>query len=87
MATLADPHFLSRKLLGLKGTGLAQPKTKLAPEATNKTGNKIEPNISICGKGFKVRRPKSLAVVSPNSLAIQPCIYSWMIAENINTII
>gem|GEM_PF-4955580 len=46
-ATIASPHFLFFKLLGLKGTGLAQPRIKEDPDNAKKNGINIEPNRSI----------------------------------------
>src|SRR3989344_491779 len=67
--TRADPHFLFLKLFGLKGTGLGQPIiTTEAPKSAgraSKNGKIIEPKGSKCGKGFKVRRPATSAVLSP----------------------
>ena len=52
---------------GLKGTGFAQPKTKL-PLLTKKRkrGKRKEPKGSKCFKGFKDNLPLSLAVGSPS---------------------
>lgn len=64
-ATKGIPVLGFLKLYGLKGTGFAQPKINPAFVIIKRNGNKIEPNISICGKGFKVSLPSSLAVESP----------------------
>src|SRR3989344_9151592 len=72
--TFKVPHFWSLKLKGLTGTGFAQPKMGPWPAVAinNNKGNKIVPKGSICFKGFKVKRPASLAVVSPNFKATLP---------------
>lgn len=46
IATLASPYFLSLKLFGLYGTGLAQPKRKGLPVKTKTSGRKKDPNHS-----------------------------------------
>ena len=40
-------------------------------------GSMIEPNGSMCGIGFSVRRPARLAVSSPNQNAATPWLISW----------
>ena len=64
--TFASPYFLSRKLKGLYGTGLAQAKIKEVPDKTIIKGKKNEPIQSRCFKGLKVKRPAFFAVKSPN---------------------
>ena len=64
MATLAGPYFRSLKFSGLYGTGLAYPNMK-PPRKKEMRGSRMEPNISKCFKGFKVSRPRYLAVGSP----------------------
>ncbi len=83
--TFRAPHFWSLKLYGLTGTGFAQPTNIGLPMKNKKTGNKIEPNKSKCGIGFKVRRPAYFAVGSPRELATYPCANSWMMTENNKT--
>jgi hypothetical protein len=64
-ATSAIPHSRHLRLAELTGTGLAPPKTG----AFNKykmTGTIIDMYGSIFLMGFKVRRPASLAVLSPS---------------------
>lgn len=82
-ATSAIPNLRGLKAEKSTGTGLAAPKIMGEPTANNKSGNKIEPNGSMCGKGFRVILPWSLAVLSPNFSAISPWLTSWTMAENI----
>ena len=72
MATMASPQRLFRKLCGLYGTGLAQPKMKPALVKIKSAGRIIEPKISRCLRGFKVKRPSDLAVGSPRESAATP---------------
>ena len=65
IATIASPHLAFLRLYGLKGTGLAQPKTIGDPDNTNISGKRIEPKRSMCGMGLRVRRPANFAVLSP----------------------
>ena len=75
-ATFMDPHFLSLKLNGLIGTGLAHPNIMPPPLIwdiiTSKTGTNTDPTGSKCFKGFKVRRPAYFAVLSPKLYATAP---------------
>ena len=73
-ATLTLSHLASLKLYGLMGTGFAQPKIKGkivgAPRRigiAKISGKIIEPKGSMCGIGFKVRRPAYFAVGSPKA--------------------
>lgn len=69
-------HIMSRngflKCLGLTGTGLAQPIMNPVPERINRVGKMMDPNGSTCGSGFRVRRPRFLAVGSPKAFATYP---------------
>jgi len=62
----------SRKLKGSIGTGLAAPKTTGEPEKIRSRGKNRLIKGSMCGIGFKVKRPESLAVGSPRRSAIKP---------------
>ncbi len=53
------------KFWGLKGTGLAHPKTGL-PRMSRTRGRMTVPSGSMCGMGLRVRRPIYLAVGSPS---------------------
>ena len=86
-ATNASPHFWFERLYGLYGTGLAHPIRKLEPERSKIPGIITEPSGSMCFMGFKVRRPASLAVGSPNIWATYPCVTSCMTTEKISIII
>ena len=66
------PHLRLRKFRKSTGTGLAAPKRMGELTNSKNAGNKIEPNKSMCGTGFKVSRPASRAVVSPSLSAISP---------------
>lgn len=79
-ATLAGPYFLSRKLTGLYGTGLAYPNMN-PPSIKEISGRRTEPNMSRCFIGFRVSRPRFLAVGSPNELATAPWLTSWITTE------
>jgi len=65
--TFNSPHFWSRKLYGLTGTGLAQPKIGPLPpvDISMIRGIITEPKGSRCFKGFRVKRSEYLAVGSP----------------------
>src|SRR3989344_5402111 len=66
-ATHTGPHLPPRRLYGLYGTGLAQPKTNWpAVVKYNMRGKTIEPVISMWAKGLRVSRPAYLAVGSPS---------------------
>lgn len=67
METLSVPHFWSRKLYGLIGTGFVQPKIGPFPAVNKnkKKGTRTEPNGSKCFNGLRVRRPACFAVGSP----------------------
>ena len=45
-------------------------------------GRMIVPSRSMCAKGFRVRRPSSLAVWSPRRDAIQACAASWKLRDS-----
>lgn len=57
IATSNSPQREFFKLYGLIMTGFAHPIINPAPVTTSRNGKMIEPNISKCGKGFKVNRP------------------------------
>ena len=68
--------------VGSTGTGFAQPNAP-NPVIVSIAGRMIEPNGSMCGIGFSVRRPARLAVSSPNHSATTPWLISCrMIARN-----
>src|SRR5690606_23862805 len=77
----------SRKLYGLYGTGLAQPKRKPALEIRRRAGMMTEPSGSICTNGFGDRRPWSRAVGSPSQSAMKPWAISWRIIDMIRAMI
>lgn len=79
-ATLAGPYFRSRKFSGLYGTGLAYPNMN-PPNINEMSGRKTEPNISRCFIGFRVSRPRFLAVGSPKEFATAPWLTSWITTE------
>jgi len=79
-ATLAGPYFLSCKLAGLYGTGLAYPNMN-PPTIKEIIGRITEPNMSRCFIGFKVSRPKFLAVGSPKEWATAPWLTSCITTE------
>ena len=62
IATKASPFLPDFKALKLTGTGFAQPIMIPVWEMAQSRGNIIDPNISKCFIGFKVRRPIILAV-------------------------
>ena len=64
-----------RSLAGLTGTGFAHASTG-KPVSAPSAGRMIEPNGSMCGIGFSVRRPALRAVSSPNQSATTP----WLIS-------
>src|SRR5512132_453453 len=71
-----------RSFVGSTGTGFAQPNAP-NPLIVSSAGRMIEPNGSMCGIGFSVRRPARLAVSSPKSNATTPWLISCrMIATN-----
>src|SRR5215475_13919319 len=71
-----------RRLDGFTGTGFAHPKAP-NPEMVSNAGRMIDPNGSMCGMGFSVRRPARLAVSSPKKSATTPWLISCrMIARN-----
>lgn len=80
MATLAAPYLRSRRFKGLYGTGLAYPNIK-PPSIKESRGNITEPNISRCLSGFKVSRPRFLAVGSPKEYATAPWLTSCITTE------
>src|SRR6478735_11826009 len=75
-----------RKLLGLTGTGLAQPIRNPAsaePDMDRKiiiNGINTVPIGSICTSGFKEIRPSDLAVSSPHLEAIHAWPNSWNVS-------
>jgi hypothetical protein len=65
------------KWLGFIGTGFAYPIANVPRERIRrKIGKSTVPKVSIWAKGFRVSRPESLGVGSPNLLAAQPWQYS-----------
>lgn len=80
--TQSSPGFISLKLKGLTGTGLAQPKSIGEPEKIKRAGKRMVPIGSMWGMGFRVNLPAASAVLSPNLRAIYPCMTSWIITEN-----
>ncbi len=60
---------------GFTGTGFAHAITGI-PESAPNAGRMIDPNGSMCGTGFSVRRPAFFAVSSPNQRATTP----WLIS-------
>jgi len=58
------------KYSGLMGTGFAPPKITGEPENAKKAGSRIVIIKSICLIGFRVSRPSSKAVLSPNKRAM-----------------
>lgn len=81
--TIATSFLPSFKLKGSIGTGFAAPKITGDPESIRSRGSAILIMGSICFWGFKVRRPKSLAVGSPSLSATYPCATSCKMAEKI----
>ncbi len=65
-----------RSRRGFTGTGFAQARTG-RPTMAPMAGSTIDPNGSMCGTGFSVRRPASFAVRSPNQRATTPWLISW----------
>ena len=82
-ATKAISFLGSLKWMGLIGTGFAAPKIIGEPEKTKSAGIITLMTGSICGRGFKVKRPRIFAVGSPSLNAVNPCITSCSIAERI----
>lgn len=71
--TSAISFLPSRRLKGSTGTGLAPPRINVPFEPINKiNGSRMLMYGSICGFGFNVIRPKSLAVGSPSLSATIP---------------
>ncbi len=83
--TLSVPHFWSRKLKGLIGTGFAQPTIKGLPEKIKIKGKTMVPKRSMCFNGFKVKRPASFAVGSPKCRATDPWAISCKTIEKNKT--
>lgn len=83
--TQSSPDFISLKLKGLTGTGLAQPKSMGEPENIKRAGKRMVPIGSMWGMGFKVNLPAASAVLSPNLKAMYPCITSWIMTEKSKT--
>src|SRR5260370_18292591 len=65
-----------RSRCGSTGTGLAYPKMG-SPARAPMAGKMIDPNGSMWGSGFRVRRPARFAVSSPNQEATTPWLTSW----------
>lgn len=86
-ATQSVPLLWSFRLLGLYGTGLAQPIKNGAWVITNNNGRTIEPNKSRCFIGFKVNLPAYWAVLSPNERAAYPWATSCITTDIMRTII
>lgn len=68
-----NSSYLTRA--GLNGTGFAA-KIGGKPKAIRNTGSKIVVYRSIWASGFSVKRPRSLAVVSPSQCDVKACIAS-----------
>ena len=66
------------------GTGFAYPKTP-NDVSESRNGSRSEPNGSMCGIGFSVRRPARFAVSSPHQYATTPCESSCRMTEGIST--
>lgn len=75
MPMRAAPNSSYFTRAGLNGTGLAA-NIGGKPTAINITGNKIVVYRSICASGLSVRRPRSLAVVSPSQCDVKACVAS-----------
>lgn len=77
----------SLRLNGSTGTGFAPPKTRGNPVGIVAikviSGKRIVITGSMCGIGFSVNLPSSLAVGSPSLSATRPCAISWRITERI----
>ena len=65
-----------RKLAGLYGVGLAQPRRGRLVKIWM-SGNRSVPIGSMCTIGLRLTRPRFLAVSSPSFQAIQACADSW----------
>ena len=70
-ATASSPFRRSRRLFGLTGVGLAQPKTN--PPPSTETTRRSPPIGSKWATGFSVSRPNNLAVASPRRYATSAC--------------
>ncbi len=83
IATANNPNLgFLLKFAGLYGTGFAHPKIK-PPNKSPIRGKRIDPIGSMCGIGFKVKRPALFAVSSPKNKAATPCAISCKIIETI----
>ena len=71
-ATTAKSRRGDRRFCMLTGTGFAQPMSG-RPEYSASSGKTTVPIRSMCLKGFRVSRPSSRAVGSPNRSAVQAC--------------
>jgi len=68
--TFISPYFLSEKLWGFTGTGLAHPKSIGLCVINKSKGSMIDPKGSRCLRGFNVSLPSFLAVGSPKVKAV-----------------
>ena len=85
-ATSAISFLPSFRLNGSIGTGFAAPKITGEPDSIKARGRRMLIKRSMCFFGFKVSRPASLAVGSPNLSATYPWAISCRMAEKIKMI-